>query len=201
VGKDLNLTASATKKGAKVRVLTAETCAAVIEHHAFNGNATAQFAMRKFTKSGINHWIQSITGWSQKAADTTRYLTGVVLIEPKQWERHFSEEWIAEAVRLTGWGWNWRVMGNFINEAVYDWMPQAVRDELDRVNPSIQGNRKSRQHQHFCDEASPLLKAHIDEVLTLMKISLSIPDFRELMDRRWKGRYQLQIRMQEQKAS
>ena len=196
VGKDLNLTQKASKRGAKVRVLRSEVCAAILEHYAFNGNKQAAFAMRKFNRMGVDAWIQSITGWTQKAADTTRYLSGVVLIEPKEWEMHFSDEWAGEAMRLTGWDWNWSVMSKFINEAVYDWMPQEVRDELDRVNPiGDSGKRSSKQHQHFSDEAKPILKAHIEEVLTLMKASTSIPDLRELMNRRWKGRYQLQIAM------
>jgi predicted transcriptional regulator len=198
VGKDLNLTTSGYKNGAKVRVLSSETCAAVLAHYAFSGHEKAAFAMQKFNRMGIDNWIQSITGWSQRAADTTRYLTGVVLIQPKGWERHYSEEWANEAVRLTGWQWEWSCMGQFINEAVYDWMPLEVRAELDIVNPrTATGKRKNKQHQHFADEASPVLKSHIAEALTLMRSSNSIPEFRELMNRRWKGRFQLRLNIAE----
>jgi len=193
-GKALDLSIKSEKKGGKVQILRADVCAALIFHYAFTGNETAMFAMSKFASAGVNTWIQSITGWTQKAADTTRYLTGVVLIEPKQWEMHFSDEWAAEASRLTGWSWNWSVMGTFINQAVYDWMPQEVREELEKVNPVGQsGKRPNKQHQHFSDEAKPILKAHITEVLTLMKASESVPAFHELMNRRWKGRYQLRL--------
>jgi hypothetical protein len=196
--KDLDLSQNGHKNGAKVRVLSAETCASVLAHYAFSGNKTAAFSMQKFNRMGIDLWIQSITGWSQRAADTTRYLTGVVLIQPKGWERHYSEEWANEAARLTGWQWEWSCMGQFINEAVYDWMPQEVRAELDIVNPrTATGKRKNKQHQHFADEASPVLKAHIAEALTLMRSSNSIPEFRELMNRRWKGRFQLRLNIAE----
>jgi hypothetical protein len=185
-----------SSKVTRVKILRSKACALLIKHYAFEGNEKAEYALDKFADKGIANWIQSITGWTPKAAETSLYLTGVVLIEPKQWELHFDEEWIAEAVRLTGWLWEWSVMGKFINEAVYDYMPKEVRAELDKYNPrGRSGKRPNKQHQHFSDEAKPVLQSHIREVLTLMKSATSIPEFRELMSRRWTRRYQLSLKV------
>ena len=62
-GKELTLTTNNAYRN--TTVYTAEYCAAVIKHYAFEGREEAEFALEKFTTDGINLWIQSITGWNQ----------------------------------------------------------------------------------------------------------------------------------------
>ena len=183
-------------KVSRARILTSKACAAIIKHYAFEGRETAEFALDKFTTLGVDAWIQSITGWTQKSADTTRYLTGVVLLEPKEWTLHYSAEWQIEACRLTGEDWKCIRMGKFIKESVYAWMPAEVQEELDKVNPPNEtGRRPSKQHQHFSEDASPVLRKHIEEILILMKAANSMMEFREFMNRNFSGRYQLSLKM------
>ncbi|NEZ64647.1 hypothetical protein D0962_17940 [Leptolyngbyaceae cyanobacterium CCMR0082] len=93
-----------------------------------------------------------------------------VLDHPQPWEEHFFPAWRKEAERLTGWKWSWRCMSQFINQAVYDWMPTAVTDRLNEVNPTdISGRRQSKQHQHLTDGAdTQVLKDYIRTSYELM---------------------------------
>ena len=62
-GKELTLMSSAAYKN--VKIYTAEYCAGVVKHYAFEGREEAEFALEKFATDGINLWIQSITGWKK----------------------------------------------------------------------------------------------------------------------------------------
>lgn len=42
-------------------------CSAVIQHYAFKGNKVAQYALTKFSTSGIDSWIRKQTGWQQSS--------------------------------------------------------------------------------------------------------------------------------------
>jgi hypothetical protein len=53
-----------------VSLLPSDFCAAMIEHYAFearNKTATALFSFRKFSRKGIDGWIQEITEWTGNA--------------------------------------------------------------------------------------------------------------------------------------
>lgn len=125
----------------------------------------------------------------------SQLLPGLVLPAPKTWEERFGAEWRAEAERLTGWSWNARCMHSFINRCTYDWFPQEVRDELDRVNPSVNGNRRNRQHQHLKGEAAEILDKQIERTFQLMIGSTSIQQFEQSLNQSMTRRYQLSLRM------
>jgi hypothetical protein len=62
-----------------VNLYDSDFCAAMVEYYAFESRhktAAALFAYRKFAKTGIEKWIQGITGWkpSIEAADLTEEL-------------------------------------------------------------------------------------------------------------------------------
>ena len=109
-----------------------------------------------------------------------------VLDHPQQWEEHFFPEWRAEAERLTGWRWSYRCMSGFINKAVYDWMPKAVLDRLNEVNPQdTKGRRKSKQHQYLTDDAdTQVLKDYIRTSYELMIVCGEKTEFLRLIRNR-----------------
>jgi hypothetical protein len=125
----------------------------------------------------------------------SQLLPGLVLPEAQHWSERFHPEWRSEAMRLTGWNWGDRCMSRFINRTVYEWFPQAVRDELDRVNPSIQGNRRNRQHQHLSGEAAEILDKQIDRTYHLMIASATLPHFEQALDQAMTRRYQLSLKI------
>lgn len=93
----------------------------------------------------------------------------------------FDDEFQRQAVRISGYEWQWKVMSRFLNEVVYDYLPPTIREELDRVNPCSGGNRPRRQHQHLADETQAIVKNHISIVQTLMQVSQSRLEFDRLM--------------------
>jgi hypothetical protein len=125
----------------------------------------------------------------------SQLLPTLVLPAPKAWTERFGAEWRAEAERLTGWSWNARCMHRFINRCTYDWFPIEVQEELDRVNPCIQGNRRNRQHQHLKGEAADILDRQIDRTLQLMIASSSLQQFEQMLDQAMTRRYQLSLKM------
>ena len=125
----------------------------------------------------------------------SQLLPGLVLPQPKDWIERFGPEWRAEAERLTGWSWNARCMHRFVNRCTYDWFPQPIRDELDRVNPSVSGNRKHRQHQHLKGDAAEILDKQIERTFHLMIASSSLAQFEQALDQAMTRRYQLSLTM------
>ena len=109
-----------------------------------------------------------------------------VLDHPQPWEEHFFSEWRKEAERLTGWRWSWRCMSRFINQAVYDWMPTAVTDRLNEVNPiNTAGRRQSKHHQHLTDGAdTQVLKVYIRTSYELMIVCGDKSEFLRLIRNR-----------------
>lgn len=102
-----------------------------------------------------------------------------ILDKPRPWDEHFFSGWRKEAERLTGWSWNWQCMANFINSAVYVWLPSGVLERLDQVNPTDDDGRRARkQHQYFTDDAdSQILKDYIRAAHELMTVSGSKDEF------------------------
>jgi hypothetical protein len=199
--KPLKLTTGIVEgtKYSNVDIVPDDACAAVIEYYAFdapNPTNRAKQSIRGFVRVGLRVYIHARTGWTADSQNVRGYLFGLILDAPKRWEEHFPEEWRLEAERLTEWRWEWSCFSKFLNETVYSYFPQEMRDRLDEVNPvGENGHRPRKQHQHFEGEASEALKQHIKTVYILMQASSSIHEFRRLMDSKFQGRYQLSLRL------
>jgi hypothetical protein len=64
----------------------------------------------------------------------------------------------------------------------------AVLEELDRINPKIdqKGTRKARFHQHLSEGYGiEKLKRQVGEILTLIKVSDTVGQFKRLFSRRF----------------
>jgi hypothetical protein len=147
-----------------------------------------------FAAIGIRTWMQNVKGWTPAQRSAQFLLGDVISREPLPWESHFSKDWARNAERITGYKWECRTMGKFINQHVYDRFPKEIREALDQYNPQQEtGHRKRKQHQHFTDDARPMLKAHLGTVLTLMIASVSRQQFEALMEARFNGVYQLRM--------
>ena len=125
--------------------------------------------------------LQSLTQPTENLA-----IEAWVLDHAQQWEEHFFSDWRKEAERLTGWSWSWRCMAGFINKAVYDWMPKAVLDRLNEVNPlDGKGRRASKQFQHLTGDAdTQVLKDYIRTSYELMIVCGDKAEFLRLIRNR-----------------
>jgi hypothetical protein len=147
-----------------------------------------------FGAIGARTWMQQVKGWTPAQRTARLLLEDMMSREPLPLESHFSKDWVKNAERLTGWKWEYRVMGKFLKQHVYDLMPPEIRDFLNEVNPmDNEGRRANYNYQHFKDVAAPALKTHIATVLDLMRASSSLPQFEALMKARFTGVYQLRL--------
>lgn len=112
--------------------------------------------------------------------------------------QHFSPDWQKEATRVTGYHWQGMPMANFIKRSVYGPLGVAVTERLNVVNPYVAGTayRENLHYQHFDAEVDErVLKAHISEVLTLLKMSTTQMGFWRLMQNRFGVAIQLQLEL------
>jgi prophage antirepressor-like protein len=157
------------------------------------------FTSRKPIAEEFQAWVfeevlPSIRKTGSYEAQRNSLLNQLVLRTPATWELRFNPAWIAEAERVTGWKWSWRVMGKFINQSVYDSFPKEIRDELDRLNPSdATGHRPSKHHQHLQNQAITFLDERIQKTLTLMEVADNSDEFFGLLAVKDKGMKQLSM--------
>lgn len=112
--------------------------------------------------------------------------------------QHFSPDWQKEATRVTGYHWQGMPMANFIRRSVYGPLGVSVTERLNEVNPYIAGtaHRENLHYQHFdADVDERVLKSHISEVLTLLKMSTTQMGFWRLMQNRFGNPIQLELEL------
>lgn len=160
------------------KIVKDEVCAAVIEHYSFESRnkrtEKALFAYRKFASKGVRVWIQEITGWDSKRKE--RIVKAIISDRHTAWKKRFEDDFFQEAYRVTGWQppstGHPPCMAQFINETIYDYLPEGTHDRLNVVNPRINGKRKRKQHQHFTPAlGTPILESQKTAVIAVMRLS------------------------------
>jgi hypothetical protein len=120
-------------------------------------------------------------------------IASLVPSAPTIWKSRYSSDFWQNLERLTGYKQGNIQCAKFINNHIYDYFDEDVRERLEKVNPLVAGKRKSKQHQHFDGELLAALEQHIFTVLQLMQATNSINDFEGLMIGRFRGSYQLSL--------
>jgi hypothetical protein len=163
----------------------------------------AQILLNAFAKVGVTALIDEATGFQQvRSPDALRVLVQQYIEEERrEWEKQFPDEYYDELNRLygskrltvTGSG---AVIQNrpqhfamFTRSYVYHTLANgAVLEELDRLNPKIdkKGTRKARFHQHLNEGYGiEKLKRQVGEIITLIKVSDTVSQFKKLFARRF----------------
>jgi len=163
----------------------------------------ARILLNAFGKVGVAALIDEATGFQQvRSPDALRLLVQQYIEEEKrEWEKQFPDELYDELNRIygskrlttTGSG---AVIQNrpqhfarFTRHYVYHPLENgAVLEELDRLNPKVdtKGTRKSRFHQHLSQGYGiEKLKRQVSEVLTLVKVSDNVAQFKKLFAKRF----------------
>lgn len=166
--------------------------------------AQAKILLKAFAKVGVTALIDEATGFQQlRSPDALRILVQQYIEEERrEWEKQFPDEYYDELNRLygskkltkTGSG---AVIQNrpqhfakFTRSYVYYPMENGkVLEELDRLNPKIgkNGTRKARLHQHLKkDYGIEKLKRQVNEIITLIKVSDTVSQFRNLFSKRFR---------------
>lgn len=148
-----------------------------------------------FAAIGSRTWMQQLTGWTAKNHAAKASLTeSLMLREAAPWERLISDSFILEACRITGWQWQWRVMGKFLKKHIYDRCGSEIQTYLDEVNPTDdKGTRSSRNHQHFNPEAREMLQEHVKVLETLMSVSINQSMFEKFVEAKFGGTQQMTV--------
>lgn len=163
----------------------------------------ARTILHAFAKVGVTALIDEATGFQQvRAPDALRLLVQQYIEEEKrQWQKQFPDDYYDELNRVYGS----RRLTTTSSGAVIQNRPQhfakftrtyvyqplengAVLEELDRINPKVNGSRRARFHQHLSEEYGlEKLKLQVREVLTLMKVSDNVNQFKRLFAKRFPG--------------
>lgn len=123
----------------------------------------------------VDCWVDELitTGSITLNGEKVFTLDMAVRRTPSTWERMFTPEWITQAERVTGWKWTWQCMGQFINDAVYAYLPNDIVETLRDLNPREEGKRKRNHthHQFLQPEVREIIAKHLDDVEVLMSAS------------------------------
>ncbi|WP_394125204.1 P63C domain-containing protein [Psychrobacter nivimaris] len=159
--------------------------------------------LNAFAKIGVVALIDEATGYqTERSPDALRLLVQQYLEEEKrEWQKEFPDEFYRELNRIYGsQSTATRKSGaivinkpqhfaKFTRSYVYEPLENgAVLEELDKLNPKIddKGNRKNRFHQHMTEEYGvEKLRLQMREVLTLLKISDTITEFKRMFKKRF----------------
>ena len=163
----------------------------------------ARILLHAFAKVGVTALIDEATGFQQvRDPAALRILVQQYIEEEKrEWEKQFPDDYYDELNRLygskrlttTGSG---AVIQNrpqhfakFTRSYVYHPLENgAVLEELDKINPKIdkKGTRRVRFHQHLSEGYGiEKLKRQVGEILTLLKVSDTVGQFKRLFGRKF----------------
>lgn len=142
---------------------------------------------------GIISLIDDATNYVEKRNRTEleRILEKYIAEELRKWTKKFPDEFFKQVYRIHGWDYakisnlHPSYTGKFINKYVYDKMPPGVLEELKKKNPANEnGNRRFRLHQFLSDDiGNDNIKKQITQVVTLMKVSNNVEDFKNLIEK------------------
>lgn len=147
----------------------------------------SEILVRSLSKLGIVALVDEATGYQadRDRDELQRLLSKYISKELLPWVKRFPDEFYQEMFRLRGWdyptpsGQRPGIVGHYTNQFVYDHLPQGVKEELQRNNPSVSpGRRKWKHHQFLTDNIGNVhLEKHLLKVVTLMQASDSWNEF------------------------
>jgi len=104
------------------------------------------------------------------------------------WTKKFPDIFFKQLYRLYGWEYpharnHPRCVSGFILKHVYGKLPEGIKEELERKNPTNEnGNRTHRHHQFLSEDlGNQALQKQVMEVITVMRLSKNMDDFKKHM--------------------
>ena len=75
------------------------------------------------------------------------------------------------------------VVASYTKDIVYARLAPQILEEIERRNPIEGGRRKAAHHQWLTDDVGhPALAQHLHAVITLMRVSKTWPQFKQMLD-------------------
>jgi hypothetical protein len=180
--------------------LLADICDAVLEarkHGALTGRQQhiaerCEILVRGFARVGIIALVDEATGYqADRARDAlAKILEAFVTKELRRWVKTFPAEFYKEMFRLREIPYDGspkkpQYIGHLTNDLIYSRLAPGVLDELKRVAPKNEnGKRKGKLFQSLTENVgNPRLLEHLAAVTTLMRVSGSWEQFRQMLDK------------------
>jgi hypothetical protein len=152
----------------------------------------AETLLRGFARVGVIALIDEATGYQYDRARNAlaEILEKFIRKELAAWARMFPDDYYREMYRLRDWKYDELsskrppLIGNLTTNIVYQRIAPGVLQELERINPRVDGNRRAKHHQWLTDDVGhPKLKEHLVKVITLMQASRTWDEFKEMLNR------------------
>lgn len=152
--------------------------------------AQADILMRGFAHVGIIALVDEATGFQN---DRDRLALATILErfitkELRKWVKTFPLDFYKELCRLRDIPFSAdmklpQYFGHLTNNVIYSRLAPGVLSELKKKNPTDNGKRKNKHHQHLtADIGHPKLLQHLGSVVTLMKISNDWEKFMKILE-------------------
>lgn len=153
----------------------------------------SEILVRSLSKIGIVALVDEATGYQydRDRDELQKILSLYIAKEYLPWTKKFPDEFYKQMFRLKNWTYprpNSKrpgIVGTYTNKYVYDLLPPGVKEELQKVNPTVKpGQRKYKHHQFLTEDiGNDHLKNHLLKVITLMQVSKNWKDFNILFSR------------------
>lgn len=158
--------------------------------------AQCEILIRSLAKVGIIALVDEATGYQydREKDELQKILKAYVSDEILNWQKTFHDSFYREIFRLRKWNFTANdikkrpgVVGKYTNQFVYEMLPPGVLQKLKHVTPkSINGNYIYKFHQSLTpDTGREHLRNHLISVTTIMSISRSWIEFKELFARKF----------------
>lgn len=151
----------------------------------------AEVLTRAFAKVGVIALIDEATGYqADRASDELQRLVAAYVVEDmRPYVGLFPDRFFKLIYKLHGWQYKEgvtqgpRYVGKFINDYIYQGLPDVVLGKLRQRNPVI--NRKyQRRHKHFQflteEIGEPALDRRLASVMTLISVSTNKQHFNQM---------------------
>jgi hypothetical protein len=155
----------------------------------------AETLIRGFARVGIIALVDEATGYQEEREknELNKMLSAYLAEERLKWAQFFPIEFYKQIYKLKGWPWPpvqrnkyTPLVGKYTNDVVYERLPYGVLDKLKELNPTqVHTKRRRWKNTQFLSEdvGQPDLRAHLLQVIALMRASTTWPRFITLLDR------------------
>jgi hypothetical protein len=151
----------------------------------------AEILMRGLAHIGVIALVDEATGYQKDRArdDLAKILEAFVAKELQPWVKTFPNDYYEQLFRLYGIPfppvgkpqWKPSFIGNITNDVVYARLAPDLLPELKKA--ASKAERKARLHQCLTQEVGhPKLREHLSSIVTLLKISTSPNQFKQLVN-------------------
>ncbi len=155
--------------------------------------AKAKLIMRALAHVGITALVDEATGYQYERARNAlgEILERFIAKELQPWTKTFPTDFYEEIFRLKKWKFDPatmqgpRVISAYTMDIVYKRLAPGIVDELKSKSPPVaKGRRKNKLLQWLTGNVGhPQLRAHIEAVTALMRVSNSWEQFKKFIDK------------------